>query len=141
MIERRRFMKWLGLGPLLATVGWRARPTKREHIPEDWSRWLVSPNFAHNLPQNPDIAIDLRFKAVGPNPTLSGSHSYRSGLRILKDTTLQQAADRFIEYGRLLHRFARAYDGGKRRTTISTEEFMGLRNDDVEPLPYIGEAE
>lgn len=32
-MNRRRFCKWLGIGPLLATVGWRGVPGGRKHIP------------------------------------------------------------------------------------------------------------
>lgn len=116
------------------------------HIEEDWGRWLIPPNFSRCIPPEPNAkdspSVDFRFKAVGPNPELKDSTSYRMGLRITKDMTVQTVADACIQFGRSLHRFVRAYDGGKRRTVVPIQDILAVKvNDDLEPIPYVNDKE
>ena len=123
-MKLRDILKAALAAPLLALPGAAKgeQPVQREHIPEDWSGWLIPPNFKANKSEYP---VDFRFKAVGPGHDMARDCVYyRSGYRITDDMTVQEVADALIASGKALHRFVRVYEGGRRRTIAKPPEWM-----------------
>ena len=120
-MKRRRFIRSIGLGGLLTVCGgWMSKTVaapakaKTKHIKEDWSNWLIPPNFRHNDPLDADTELDFRWKLVGPGALKDGAKSYRSGFRMKQGMTVQESADCFIQFGEYLHAFVAEHEGGKK---------------------------